>query len=98
MNKSKLLATTFAAVAFSFSAANAETAAMEHCKVTKDESGKVVKAEKADCKSATANTATEMHLEVATGECDKIVEGKDLLPATQALLEGKEAAAEAAAE
>jgi len=83
MSRSKLLATAFAAVAFSFTGAQADgSEGMEKCKVV-DENGKgLIKEHKADC--ASKNNSCSAHNKAAdaeawilvpTGECDKINKG-----------------------
>ena len=81
MKKAKLLATAFAAAAFSVGSANAD-GEMEKCKVV-DENGKgLIKEHKADC--ATKNSSCAGHnskgdpeawILVPKGECDKINKG-----------------------
>lgn len=81
MKKAKLLATAFAAAAFSVGSANAD-GEMEKCKVV-DENGKgLIKEHKGDCASKSSSCAghngpgdAEAWILVPKGECDKINKG-----------------------
>ena len=75
MSRSKLLATAFAAVAFSFTGAQADGfKEMEKCKVV-DENGKgLIKENEADLANNKAGDP-EAWIMVPIGECDKINDG-----------------------
>lgn len=83
MSRSKLLATVFAAAAFSFTSAQADGhEGMEKCKVV-DENGKgLIKEHKTDCATESNSCAghnkagdADAWIMVPEGECDKINEG-----------------------
>jgi len=83
MNKTKLLTTAFAAVAFSIGSANADSmAGMEKCKVLDKDGKGMIKEHKTDCASKNNSCAghnkahdPEAWIMVPKGECDKINKG-----------------------
>lgn len=84
MNKSKLLAATFAAAAFSFTSAQAadDQKGMEKCKAVDSEGKSIILEHKADCAGKSSSCAgqnkagdPEAWIMVPKGECDKINKG-----------------------
>ena len=83
MSRSKLLATAFAAVAFSFTGAQADgSEGMEKCKVVDQNGNGLIKEHMANCSTANNSCAAhnkaadaEAWILVPTGECDKINKG-----------------------
>ncbi len=84
MNKSKLLATAFAAIGLSLSNANADNhmEEMEKCKVFDTDGKNIIKEHKADCGGTNHSCAgqnkvndPEAWILVPKGQCSKINEG-----------------------
>ncbi|MFK7967559.1 MAG: DUF2282 domain-containing protein [Rickettsiaceae bacterium] len=84
MNKTKLLATAFAAAAFSISSAYAadDKDNMEKCRALDSKGVNIIKEHKADCASKTSSCAghnkagdSDAWILVPKGDCDKINKG-----------------------
>lgn len=83
MKKAKLLATAFAAAAFSIGSANADASGdMEKCKVVDKDGKGLIKAHQAECATSKNSCAgnnlagdPDAWILVPKGECDKINKG-----------------------
>ena len=83
MKKAKLLATAFAAAAFSIGSANADGhSEMEKCKIVDKDGKGLIKEHKGDCASKNSSCAghngkgdPDAWILVPKGECDKINKG-----------------------
>ena len=85
MNKTKLLATAFAAAAFSVSSsyASEHEANMEKCKAVNSNGVNIIKEHMSDCSSKTSSCAghnkagdSDAWILVPKGDCEKINKGK----------------------